>query len=95
MINPRESGAQTEVGPHNMISVAMEDLNKAKRKALQKELKEEMDEVRRKKLTCFPKTCTGVIKKTVPAITTMATATSSVTPNLTWVATSSTTAGSG
>jgi hypothetical protein len=31
----------------------------------------------------FPKTRTRVIKKTVPAITTMATATSIVTPNLT------------
>jgi hypothetical protein len=95
MINPRESGAQTEVGPHNMVGVAMEDLPKAKRKALQKELEEEMAKVRRKKLTCFQKTCTRVIKKTVPAITPMATATSSVTPNLTQVATSSTTTGSG
>jgi hypothetical protein len=41
-----------------------------------------MAEVRRKKLACFQKTRTGVIKKTVPAITTTATATSTVTPNL-------------
>jgi hypothetical protein len=44
---------------------------------------EEMVEARRRKLTCFQKTCTGVIKKTILAITTMATATSMVTPNLT------------
>jgi hypothetical protein len=31
----------------------------------------------------FPKTRTGVIKKTIPAITTTATATPTVTPNLT------------
>jgi hypothetical protein len=42
-----------------------------------------MAEVRRRKLTCFPKTRTGVIKKIVPTITTTATATSTVTPNLT------------
>jgi hypothetical protein len=38
---------------------------------------------RRKKLTCFQKTCMGVIMKTILAIMTMATATSMVTPNLT------------
>jgi hypothetical protein len=32
---------------------------------------------------CLQKTRMGVIKKTIPAITTMATATSTVTPNLT------------
>jgi hypothetical protein len=42
-----------------------------------------MAEVRRRKLTCFQKTCMGVIKKTIPSITTTATATSMVTPNLT------------
>jgi hypothetical protein len=39
--------------------------------------------VRRRKLTCFQKTRTGVIKKTISANTTMKTATSMVTPNLT------------
>jgi hypothetical protein len=29
MTNPKESGARTEVGPHNRIDVAMEDLPKA------------------------------------------------------------------
>jgi hypothetical protein len=42
-----------------------------------------MAKARWKKLACFQKTCTGVIKKTVPAVTTMATATYMVTPNLT------------
>jgi hypothetical protein len=44
---------------------------------------EEMAEARRRKLVCFQKIRTGVIKKTVPAIMTTATATSTVTPNLT------------
>jgi uncharacterized membrane protein len=82
MTNPKESGARTEVGPHNTIGVAMEDLPEAERRALEKEL-EEMPEVRRQKLACFQKARTGVIKKTVPAITTTTTATSTVTPNLT------------
>jgi hypothetical protein len=83
MTNPKESGAQTEVGPHNMIGVAMEDLPEAERRALEEELEVEMTKARRKKLTCFQKTRTGVIKKTVPTIMTTATATSTVTPNLT------------
>jgi hypothetical protein len=83
MINPKDSAAQTEVGPHNMIGVAMEDLPEAERRALEKELEEEMAEARRRKLVCFQKTCTGLLKKTIPAITTTATATPMVTPNLT------------
>jgi hypothetical protein len=42
-----------------------------------------MAEARRRKLACFQKIHTGVIKKTVPAITTTTTATPTVTPNLT------------
>jgi hypothetical protein len=42
-----------------------------------------MAEARRKKLACFQKTCTGVIKKTIPTIIATPTATSMVTPNLT------------
>jgi hypothetical protein len=61
----------------------MEDLPEAERWALKMELEEEMAEATRRKLACFRKTCTGVIKKTVTAITTMATATPTVTPNLT------------
>jgi hypothetical protein len=38
MTNPKESGAQTEVRPHNTIIVAMEDLPEAERRALKKEL---------------------------------------------------------
>jgi hypothetical protein len=83
MTNPKESGARTEVGPHITIDVAMEDLPKAERRALEKELEEEMAQVRRKKLACFQKTRRGVIKKTVLAVMTMAIATSTVTPNLT------------
>jgi hypothetical protein len=83
MTNPKESGAWTKVGPHNTIGVTMVDLPKAERRALEKELEEDMAEVRRKKLACFQKTRIGLTKKTVSAITTMATATSTVTPNLT------------
>jgi hypothetical protein len=60
----------------------MEDLPEAERRALEKELEEEMVEARRKKLACFQKTCMGVIKKTILVVMTTATATSMVTPNL-------------
>jgi hypothetical protein len=83
MTTPKVSGARTEVGPHNTIDVAMDDLSEAERRVLEKELEEEMAEARRKKLACFQKTSTRVIKKTILAITTTATATSTVTPNLT------------
>jgi hypothetical protein len=83
MTNPKESAAQSEVWPHNTISMAMEDLPKVERRALEKELEEEMAEARRRKLTCFQETCTGVIKKTVPAIMTTTTATPTITPNFT------------
>jgi hypothetical protein len=48
-----------------MIGVAMEDLPKAERRALEKEIKEEMAEARRRKLACFQKTRTVVIKKAI------------------------------
>jgi hypothetical protein len=83
MMNPKDSDARTEVRPHNMIGVAMEDLPEAERWALEKELEEEMAEARRRKLTCFQKTRTRVIKKIILAITTTTTTTSMVTPNLT------------
>jgi hypothetical protein len=68
-----------------MIGVAMEDLPRAERVAFDKELQEEMATARRRKLTCFQKIHTGVIKKTVPTITTTtATSTAStVTLNMT------------
>jgi hypothetical protein len=59
MTNPKESGAQTEVGPHNTIGVAMEDLPEAERRVLKKELEEVMVEARRRNLACFQKTRTG------------------------------------
>jgi hypothetical protein len=80
MMNPKESGAWTEVRPHNMIDVAMEHLPESERRALEMELEEEMAKARRRKVACVQKTRTGVIKKT---IMTMATATPMVTPNLT------------
>jgi hypothetical protein len=83
MTNPKDGSSQTEVGPHNTIGVAMEDLPEAKRRVLEKELEEEMAEARRRKLACFQKTHTGMIKKTVLAIMTTATVTPTVTPNLT------------
>jgi hypothetical protein len=50
-----------------VIGVAMEDLLKKDRKVvkreLQRELEEEMAEQRRKKLACFQKTKSGVMKK--------------------------------
>jgi hypothetical protein len=63
MTNSKESGARTEVGPHNTINVVMEDLPEAERRALKKELKEEMAETRRRKLACFQKTRTGRSRK--------------------------------
>jgi hypothetical protein len=50
MTNPKDSAAQTEVGPHNTIGVAMEDLPVAERMALKKELEEEMAKARRRRL---------------------------------------------
>jgi hypothetical protein len=41
MMNPKDGGARTEVGPHNMIGVAMEDPLKAERIAHEKELEVE------------------------------------------------------
>jgi hypothetical protein len=53
MMNPKDSATQTEVGPHNTIGVVIEDLLEAERRALEKELEEEMAEARRRKLACF------------------------------------------
>jgi hypothetical protein len=73
MMNPKDNAAQTEVGPHNTIGVAIEDLLKVERRVLEKELKEEMATARRRKLACFQKTRMGVIKKIIRTITTTAT----------------------
>jgi hypothetical protein len=40
-MNPKESGAQIKVRPHNTIGMVMEDLPEAERKVLEKELEEE------------------------------------------------------
>jgi hypothetical protein len=55
------------------------------RATLEKELQEEIAAARRRKLTCFQKTCTRVIKKITPTVTTtVTTATAStITPNMT------------
>jgi hypothetical protein len=82
-MNSKDSAARTEVAPHNTIRVAKEDLPEEERRVLEKELEEELAKARRRKPACFQKTCTGVIKKTVPAVTITATATPLVTPNLT------------
>jgi hypothetical protein len=41
----------------------MEDLPEAERRALEKELEEEMTEARRRNLACFQKTCMGLSRK--------------------------------
>jgi hypothetical protein len=83
MTNPKDGGARTEVGPHNTIAVAMEDLLEAEKIALKKELVEDMTAARRRKLACFQKRRTGVIKKTVLAVMTTTTTAPTVTSNLT------------
>jgi hypothetical protein len=45
MMNPKDSAARTEVGPQNTIGVVMEDLPETERRAIEKELEEEMAEV--------------------------------------------------
>jgi hypothetical protein len=83
MMNLKESDARSKVGPHNTIGVAMEDLLEVETWALEMELEEEMAEARRRKLACFQKRRTGMIKKTILTIMTTATAIPTVTPNLT------------
>jgi hypothetical protein len=85
MMTSKEGTARTEIRRHNTINVAMEDLPEAERAALKKALQEEMATTRRRKLTCFQKTCTGLIKKAAPTIMTTATMamTSTTTPNMT------------
>jgi hypothetical protein len=63
----------------------MEDLPVGERAALEKELQEEMVAARSRKLVCFQKTCTEVIKKTAQTITTTTTTATApmVTPNMT------------
>jgi hypothetical protein len=81
----KDGPACTEIGQHSTIGVAMEDLPEGERVIVKKELQEEMAAARSRKLMCFQKTHTRVIKKIVPTITTTATTatTSTVTPNMT------------
>jgi hypothetical protein len=61
MMTLKDGTTRMEIGQHNTIDVVMEDLPEAERVALEKELQEEMAAARRRKLTCFQKTRTGVI----------------------------------
>jgi hypothetical protein len=68
MADPKGSKAATTAdgaGVHakNAINVAMEDLVKADRKEVEKEIEEELAEIRRRKLACFQKTHNDVVKK--------------------------------
>jgi hypothetical protein len=53
MMNPKDGGAWTEVGPHKTIGVVMEDHPEVGRISIEKELEEETAVARRRKLTCF------------------------------------------
>jgi hypothetical protein len=53
----------TGIQARNMIMVAMEDLAKADRKELEKELEEDMALRIQRKLACFQKTRNGVVRK--------------------------------
>jgi hypothetical protein len=83
MMNPKDSGARIEVGRQNTIAVVMEDLLKAEKIALEKVLEEEMAVARMRKLVCFQKTRTRMIKKIVPAVMTTMTTAPTITSNLT------------
>jgi hypothetical protein len=61
MTTLKDGTTRMEIGQHNTIDVVMEDLPEVERVALEKELQEEMAAARRRKLTCFQKTRTGVI----------------------------------
>jgi hypothetical protein len=65
-MNLKDSATQTEVGPHNKMGVAMEDLPEAERRALKRELEEEMAEARRK-LACFQKNTHGGYQENRPS----------------------------
>jgi hypothetical protein len=51
------------VRPRNAINVTMEDLAEEDRNEVERQLEEEMAELRRKKLACFQKTRNGIVKK--------------------------------
>jgi hypothetical protein len=69
MVDPKEARVSATVDNvsvrvKNTINVAMEDLSEDDRKAVEQELEREMAELWRRKLACFQKTHSGVIKKT-------------------------------
>jgi hypothetical protein len=66
MTNLKDSAARTEVGPHNTIGVAMEDLPKAEKRVLEKELEEEMTEARRTSLRVSKKNMHGGYQENRP-----------------------------
>jgi hypothetical protein len=68
------------VQARNAILVAMEDLAKADRKELEKELEVEMAERCQKKLACFQKTRNGVMKKADTATASGAKVSTSLSP---------------
>jgi hypothetical protein len=53
MMTSKDGTARMEIRQHNTFGVAMEDLPKAERVGLKKELQEEMAAARRRKLMCF------------------------------------------
>jgi hypothetical protein len=59
---PATNGAS--VHAKNTINVVMEDLTKEDNKEIERELEEEVAEMRRRKLACFQKTSNNIIKKT-------------------------------
>jgi hypothetical protein len=74
MADPKGSKPSTAVDgagvhPKNAINVTMEGLAEENRKEVERQLEEEMAELRRKKLTCFQKTHNYIMKKVDTTIT--------------------------
>jgi hypothetical protein len=66
MVDPKGAKAATDgtkVTTKNVIRVSMEDHSGKDREEAKRELEEEMVEQRRKKLACFQKTRSGIVKK--------------------------------
>jgi hypothetical protein len=55
MMTLKDGPAHMEIGHHNTIGMAMEDVPEVERAALEKELQEEMATARRRKLACSRK----------------------------------------
>jgi hypothetical protein len=65
LMGSKPSGMVDSTGIHikNTINVIMKDLVEEDRKEVERELKEEMAEIQRRKLACFQKAHNGVVKK--------------------------------